>query len=119
MLPAPIPANERERLKALMEYKILDTLPEKDFDEISIIASQLCQVPVAMVTLIDAERQWIKSYHGFEVHEMPRAVSFCGQTIESSEDIFIVPDAAKDERFHDNPLVAMQPHVAFYAGVSL
>jgi len=119
MLPAPIPANEKERLKALMEYKILDTLPEKDFDEITVIASQLCQAPVAMVTLMDSERQWIKSYHGFEVHEMPRAVSFCGHTIASSDDIFIVTDAKNDARFHDNLLVAMQPHVAFYAGVSL
>lgn len=116
---APLPANETERLAALARYNILDTPLEQAFDDLAVLAAQICGVPIALVTLIDAERQWFKTSYGIEgIHETSRDVAFCAHTI-LHDDVMIVPDAYSDERFADNPLVTEAPHVRFYAGMPL
>lgn len=114
-----IPPNEQERLKELVSYSILDTLPEEEYDAITKIASGICQTPISLITLIDEKRQWFKSHHGVEVAESPRALSFCAHAILEPQKIMEVPDARQDDRFRDNPFVAGQPGVVFYAGVPL
>ncbi|MBS1587157.1 MAG: GAF domain-containing sensor histidine kinase [Bacteroidetes bacterium] len=113
------PDNEQQRLAALYEYNILDTLPEAEFDAITRIASQICGTPISLVTIIDADRQWFKSKVGMEAAETSREVSFCGHAILNPREIFEVPDSARDERFFDNPLATGDPHVVFYAGIPL
>jgi len=107
--------NETARLEALRRYKILDTDPEKAFDDLTILAAHICETPVALITLIDSERQWFKSRVGVNVSETPREVSFCARAIQQS-DLFIVPDASKDPRFSSNPFVVSDPKIRFYAG---
>jgi hypothetical protein len=111
--------NEKERLQALKEYEILDTLPEEELDNITRLASEICQTPVSYISLIDEKRQWFKSKVGLEQSETPRDVAFCAHTIHSQGEPLIVRDSRKDERFHDNPLVTGSPHVVFYAGIPL
>jgi PAS domain S-box-containing protein len=118
MTPAPIAADDPRRLKALKEYDILDTLPEKALDDLTALAARLCHVPMATISLVDEDRQWFKSRLGMEMTGTPRAVSFCGHTIQQRE-VFIVPDALQDERFADNPLVTGEPGICFYAGAPL
>jgi anti-sigma regulatory factor (Ser/Thr protein kinase) len=107
--------NENARLQALRRYKILDTDPEKAFDDLTILASHICETPVALITLIDSNRQWFKSKVGVEVSETPREVSFCAVAIQH-HGLFIVSDATKDSRFSSNPFVVSDPKVRFYAG---
>jgi PAS domain S-box-containing protein len=114
----PIPANEKERLKALRNYEILDTISEYDFDRITELASLICDVPISTITLIDEERQWFKSSVGLDSKETPRDVAFCGYTIMDQE-LLEVPDATKDERFKDNRFVTGNPKIRFYAGYPL
>src|SRR5687768_8051418 len=111
--------NENARLEALAEYNILDSLPEKDYDDITRLASEICQTPISLVSLIDAKRQWFKSSHGMEASETSREFAFCGHAILHPEEIFIVPDSREDKRFAENPFVTGDPNVIFYAGVPL
>lgn len=119
MINPPTPINEQERLEALYEYDVLDTLPEQDFDYLTAIASQICDTPISLITLIDASRQWFKSNHGIDVRETDRSYSFCAHAINTPNKIMVVPDARFDERFTDNPFVTNEPRVVFYAGVPL
>ena len=107
--------NEKARIEALHKYRILDTDPEKAFDDLTILAAHICQTPVALISLIDSERQWFKSRVGIDVTETPREVSFCAVAIQQPN-LFIVPDATKDPRFSTNPFVVSDPKVRFYAG---
>ena len=111
-------ANEAGRLKALRQYKILDTDPEQAFDDLTLIASQICGVPIALISLVDEDRQWFKSRVGVEVQETSRSVSFCAHAIQQ-QGIFTVADALNDARFRDNPLVQGDPHIRFYAGAPI
>jgi PAS domain S-box-containing protein len=115
---APRPDNEGERLEALRRYGVLDTPPEADFDGLALLASQICRSPVALVTLIDADRQWIKARIGIELSEVPRDAAFCAQMLIAPE-LLIVPDTLADPRFSRDPLVAAGPKIRFYAGVPL
>ena len=119
MISAPIPANEQERLAALYEYNILDTISEKDYDDITHIAAEICNMPISLISIIDHDRQWFKSRVGLDDPETSRDIAFCTYAILDPSEIFVVNDAKKDERFHDNPLVTGGPHIGFYAGVPL
>ncbi|MEP6466184.1 MAG: GAF domain-containing protein [Parafilimonas sp.] len=119
MLIAPLPDNEAERLNVLKSYDILDSLPESDYDDITKLASEICQTSVSLISFIDDSRQWFKSSVGLEVKETPRDFAFCTHGILNPNEILIVPDSRIDSRFADNPLVINDPHVIFYAGVPL
>ena len=116
---APIkPANEAVRIQALHGLNVLDSAPEERFDRLTRLAKRLFNVPIALVTLVDKDRQWFKSCVGLDVNETPRDVSFCGHAILQDE-LLLVPDAKQDKRFHDNPLVTGEPNIRFYAGYPL
>src|SRR5918995_1924367 len=110
--------GEQQRLAALRRYRILDTEPERAFDDLTLLASQICGTPMALITLVDEDRQWFKSRVGVSVSETSRSISFCTHAIEQPG-LFVVSDTHEDRRFRDNPLVAGDPHVRFYAGAPL
>jgi diguanylate cyclase (GGDEF)-like protein len=118
MLAAPTPENEPARLATLRTLGILDTPAEERFDRLTRLARRLFDVPIALVSLIDENRQWFKSCAGLGVPETSRDISFCGHAI-LHDDVFMIPDARADVRFHDNPLVTGDPGIRFYAGQPL
>ena len=118
MITPPFPVDEQQRLAAVRSYNLLDTLPEKDFDNITALTASICDVPISLVTILDADRNFLKSHYGIPFNESPRNISFCGHAILDEAAIFIVEDARKDIRFKDNPLVK-DMNAIFYAGVRL
>jgi signal transduction histidine kinase len=117
-MPAPLPGNEADRLAALYELHVLDTAPEKDFDDIVKLASTVCGTPMSLVSLIDVDRQWFKAKIGTDLTETPRDLSFCGHAI-LGRDVLVVPDTREDPRFADDPAAGMDGGVRFYAGAPL
>lgn len=114
----PKPVNEKRRLNILWQYDVLDTVPEALFDDLTELAARICQAPIALISLVDEDRQWFKSKVGLTVKETSRDISFCAHAIKQAE-LFVVPDATKDPRFANNPLVVSEPRIRFYAGAPL
>src|SRR3954464_13332694 len=114
----PILKNEKKRLRVLWQYDILDSVPEEVFDDLTELAARICEAPIAMITLVEEKRQWFKAKVGVTVNETSRDISFCARAIEHS-DLYIIPDAAADWRFAENPLVISDPKIRFYAGAPL
>lgn len=118
MQSAPLPHDEGERLAALRRHGIVDTPAEEAFDDVALLAAQLCGTPMALVSLVDFDRQWFKAKVGLNVSQTPRDIAFCAHAI-SGTGLMVVPDALADARFCDNPLVTAEPHIRFYAGAPL
>ncbi len=111
-------AHEEARIASVCKLKILDTVPEERFDQITVKALEVFSVPISTISIVDSDREWYKSVKGLPVKEVPREISFCGHAI-LQEDIMIVEDTHKDQRFFDNPMVTSHPYIRFYAGKSL
>jgi len=116
--PVPIPPDEPQRLAELRGYEVLDTPPEEAFDNITLLASHICNTPIALITLVDSDRQWFKSRVGVTVAETSRDIALCAHTIVE-DDLLVIPDASLDKRFARNPLVRSHPRIRFYAGAPL
>src|SRR3954470_1341163 len=117
-MTAQAPTNEKKRLQVLWQYELLDTIPEEVFDDLTELAARICEAPIALISLIDEDRQWFKSKVGITVNETSRDISFCARAIQQ-DDLFIIPDATQDARFANNPLVTSDPKIRFYAGAPL
>jgi len=115
---APRPDNERRRLEVLWQYEVLDTVPEAVFDDLTELAARICAAPIALISLVDENRQWFKSRVGLSQTETARDISFCAHAILQT-DLLVVRDATQDARFADSPLVTTDPKVRFYAGAPL
>jgi len=118
-VPAPLPANEQERLRSLEHLGILDSTPEPGFDDIVLLATSLCDVPIALVSLVDKDRQWFKSCIGLDVRETHRDLAFCAHAILSPDEVLVVEDATLDSRFEHSALVLGPPYIRFYAGAPI
>ncbi|WP_299436696.1 GAF domain-containing sensor histidine kinase [uncultured Aquimarina sp.] len=118
MIAPKFPENEKQRQIAVEKYGLLDTLPEESYDNITSIMSYICDVPISLITLMDKDRNFLKSHHGIPFNESPREISFCGHAITSDDPITIIKDSREDERFHGNPLVT-EHQAIFYAGAQL
>lgn len=119
MIHPPIPANEEDRLESIRSLDIIDTMAEESYDSIAKLASEICQTPIALITILDSTRNWFKSKIGTEIPESPREVSFCGHAISNPNELMEVPNALADDRFLDNPLVLAENGIRFYAGVPI
>jgi GAF domain-containing protein len=117
-MTVPAKNNEARRLKVLWQYEILDTVPEEVFDDLTELAARICEAPIALISLVDEDRQWFKSKVGVTLNETSRDISLCAHAIKQTE-LFIIPDATKDLRFANNPLVISDPKIRFYAGAPL
>lgn len=117
--PAPPHPQEEERLAELLSLAILDTPPEERYDRLVQLIARICDVPIALVSIVDARRQWFKASVGLDACETGRDEAFCAHAILSPQQLLIVPDALADPRFRDNPLVTGPPHVRFYAGAPI
>ena len=115
---APIPSNDEQRLQNLYSYEILDSAPEDEFNDLVELASAFCKTPISLITLLDKDRQWFKARKGFEAAETDRGSSFCSHAILSN-DVLVVEDATKDERFSQNPFVTVDNGIRFYAGAPI
>lgn len=113
------PFNEAERLHELRSYRILDSLPEAEYDDITKLAAYICQTPISLISLLDENRQWFKSAYGVEAKETARDIAFCAHAINNPSNVMVVEDSRKDERFFDNPLVTEWPQVISYTGYPL
>ena len=118
-MKAALPANETERLAALQAYDILDSLPEQEYQDIVNLAAMICETPVAVVSLVDSDRQWFKAKIGLEATRTERDIAFCAHALAQPDALLIVPDASLDQRFRDNPLVTGNMQIGFYAGAPL
>ncbi|MFQ5604845.1 MAG: PAS domain S-box protein [bacterium] len=118
-MKAPQIENDNLRVKTLHLYRILDTPPEQEFDDLTQLAAQMCQAPIAAIGFIDEKRQWFKARLGLDLAEIPRDISFCSHAIMHPDDLFVVSNAARDPRFADNPLVTHDPKIRFYASAPL
>ena len=119
MVPPQIPSDDQRRLRELHRYEVLDTSYEAEFNDVAQLAATICKTPIALISLIDAKRQWFKAKVGIELNEFPRDISFCGHTIIADTEVFEITDTSEDERFLDNPLVIGEPFIRYYAGVPL
>lgn len=119
MLRPPIPENEEKRISELESYKIIGELENEDYDFLTQMAAQICDTKISLISLVTNDKQWFLSHHGLKERETPKELAFCAHAINQPENIFVVEDATKDERFHDNPLVTDYPSVIFYAGMPL
>lgn len=119
MQTAPLPANETQRLERLRAFGVLDTLPQKAFDDITALASAICGTPIALISLVDENRQWFKSKLGIDTAETPRDMAFCAHAINEPDQVMVVNNASKDPRFANNPLVTEAPDIRFYAGAPI
>lgn len=107
----PIPSNEIQRLRSLRDYDVMDSLPEQAYDDLTKLASVICQTPIALITLLDDHRQWFKANVGLQATETPRSAAFCAHAILKPDDVMIVEDAVLDDRFASNPLVTGDPNI--------
>ncbi len=117
-MKTPVPKNEAKRIQVLWQYDILDTVPEEVFDDLAELAAHICSAPIALITLVDENRQWFKAKVGVSINETGRDISLCAHAI-LQEDLFIIPDTTQDDRFKNNPLVTASPKIRFYAGAPL